>query len=254
MGILEGKVAIVTGAGRGLGRAISQRFAEEGAKVALLSRTVSHLDEAVELITSKGGKAIGIPCDVLQKDAIADSVRQVVDAYKGIDILINNAHDTALASQTGTVLDTPVEQAQHQFNSGPMQTMVAMQNCFPYLKKSQGRVINMASYVGVVGFKNFLPYAMAKESIRTLTRVAAREWGEYGITVNSICPAAETDTGKEVMASGLVDTLPVPPIARFGSPYDDIAPVAVFLASDQASFITGYNYMVDGGISIDAAR
>jgi len=254
MGMLDGKVAIVTGAGRGLGRAISQRFANEGARVALLSRTISHLNEAVSLITDSGGEAIAIPCDVMQQGAIVEAVQQVVEAFGAIDILVNNAHDTALASQSASVLDTPVEQALHQFNSGPIQTMVAMQTCFPYLKARQGRVINLASYVGVVGFKNFLPYAMAKESVRALTRVAAREWGEHSITVNSNCPAAETDTGKEVMASGLVDSLAVPPIARFGSPYEDIAPLVVFLASDQASFLTGYNYMIDGGISIDAAR
>ena len=95
---------------------------------------------------------------------------------------------------------------------------------------------------------------MAKESIRALTRVAAKEWGEYGITVNSISPAAETDCGKEVVAAGLVTGAAIPAIARFGSPYDDIAPVVAFLASEGAGYMTGYNYMIDGGVSIDAAR
>jgi NAD(P)-dependent dehydrogenase (short-subunit alcohol dehydrogenase family) len=254
MGILEGKVAVVTGAGRGLGRAISQRFANEGANVALLSRTVSHLEEATALIRESGGTAIAVPCDVMEDGAIPKAIKQVIDAFGTVDILVNNAHDTRVESQTASVLDLTVEQAHHQFDSGPIQTLIAMQTCFPYLKANSGRVINLASYVGVVGMKNFLPYAMAKESIRALTRVAAKEWGEFGITVNSISPAAETDCGKEVVAAGLVTGTVAPPIARFGSPYDDIAPVVAFLASEGASYLTGYNYMIDGGVSIDAAR
>lgn len=254
MGLLEGKIAIVTGAGRGLGRAIARRFADEGAKVALLSRTAGPLNEAVSLIRDAGGTALGIPCDMMEEDAVRRAILQVADSFGTIDILVNNAHDTSFTSMSAPVNDVTAEQALHQFKSGPIQVLNAMQACFPHLKKSGGRVINIGSAVGIKGMAGLAPYAMAKEALRALTRVAAREWGQYGITVNNICPAADTEAAAEAVASGVLGRMEAPPIRRLGSPYDDIAPVIVFLASDAGGYMTGYSLMTDGGACIDTAR
>lgn len=122
-----------------------------------------------------------------------------------------------------------------------------MQLCFPYLKTSKaGRVINMGSAGGVLGMVGYAPYGMAKEAIRALTRVAAREWGVDGITVNNVMPIADTFGS---------DRPPLPNVLnRNGSPEDDIAPVILFLASKDSQFITGYSLTPDGGMVIDAAR
>jgi len=253
---LQGKVAIVTGAGRGIGRAIARRFADEGASVALVSRSAAPLDEAVALISADGGNVIGIQCDMTDRAAIPVAVAKIVSRFGTIDILVNNAHDTSVASTCAPFAGASVDQMLQQFASGPLAAVLAMQACLPNLKTGGGRVINIASGSGVMGMINYLPYAMAKEALRAATRVAAREWAAFGITVNSICPIAETDGTKEHFASGVLEPgLGKPlPIARLGSAYDDIAPLVAFLASDDSRYLTGYTYMADGGGSMDAAR
>lgn len=256
MGVLSGKVAIVTGAGRGIGRGIAQRFAEEGAKVALVSRTKKYLDEAVELIKNAGGTAIGIPCDVMEEGAIEAAVQQVVDTWGTVDILINNAHDVSVETMMTPVAEAKPEQLHHQFGSGAIPALKAMQACLPHMQKQGGgRIVNMGSSVGIKGNDGFLPYAMAKEAVRALTRVAAREWGQYGITVNNVCPAAMTPGAAEVFKMPIAaQASAARPIDKVGDPYEDISPVVLFLASPGAGYMTGYTLMADGGTNIDTAR
>jgi len=255
-GRLEGKVAIVTGAGRGLGRAIARRFAAEGAAIGALSLTPSGIDETVALIQQDGGRAIGVRCDLGDTASIRPSIEKVVEAFGTVDILVNNGHDVSVDSMTAPFETASVEQMMRQFTTGPIGSVVAMQACFPYLKRKGGAVINVGSAVGVKGIAKFAPYAMAKEAIRAATRVAAQEWGKFGITVNTVCPAADTPGARTTIASGVLGDLPrvTPPIARHGSSEDDIAPVFLFLASADAQFMTGHTFMVDGGITIDAGR
>lgn len=162
------------------------------------------------------------------------------------DILVNNAFDpNAVAS---SVIDLTIDQLQRNFDTGPIASLRAMQACYPYLKASgAGRVINFGSPAALLGMAPYAPYNMAKEATRALTRTAAREWGADGITVHNIQPVAET--------WGDVD---VPPSAnalgRYGSPEDDIAPVVLFLASEDARYLTGYTLTSDGGMVIDGAR
>jgi 3-oxoacyl-[acyl-carrier protein] reductase len=246
MGRLNGKVAVVTGAGRGIGRATAKLFAAEGAKVAVLSRTSGNVDSVVADIQAAGGTAIGIICDIADPDQINAAVSKVVAAFGQIDILVNNAFDPS--SVSSSIIDLSAEQLQRNFDTGPIACLRMMQACFPYLKASgDGRVVNFASCAGVLGMANYGPYAMAKEAVRALTRVAAREWGADKITVNNVLPIAETWGDVAVPP-------PTNALVRYGSPEEDIAPVVLFLASKDAQFITGYSLTPDGGMIIDSAR
>ncbi|WP_263411087.1 SDR family NAD(P)-dependent oxidoreductase [Terriglobus tenax] len=248
MNRLNGKVAIVTGAGRGIGRATVKLFAAEGAKVVVLSRTANHVDTVVAGIRAAGGTALGIVCDVSDAAHIKAAVDKVIETYGGIDILMNNAFDPSVV--TSSIMELSIEKLQRNFEMGPISYLRMMQACYPHLKASgEGRVINVASLAGITGLLPYGPYNMAKEAVRALTRTAAREWGADNITVNNLLPVADT-------WGAAASNIPAPttPLARFGSPEDDIAPVALFLASKDAQFLTGYSLTPDGGQIIDSAR
>ncbi|MBV4462940.1 SDR family oxidoreductase [Pseudomonas sp. SWRI79] len=244
---LNGKVAIVTGAGRGIGRATAKLFAVEGAKVAVLSRTAENVAGVVAEIQAAGGIALRVVCDIADPDQIKAAVEKVVGVYGRIDILVNNAFDPSVVFSS--VLDLSTEQLQRNLEMGPIAYLRTMQACYPHLKASgEGRVINFASLAGVIGLQGYAPYNMAKESVRALTRSAAREWGADKITVNNVMPVADT--------WGAAANAPAPTnvLGRYGSPEEDIAPVVLFLASKDAQFLTGYSLTPDGGQIIDSAR
>lgn len=252
MGRLAGKVAIVTGAGRGLGKAIAELFAREGARVAVVSQTAANVDQTVASITDEGGEAKGFICDVAAANSIDATVAQVIAHFGGVDILVNNAHDTI--GLTSRVIALTPEKLERQFATGPYAILRFMQQCQPSMvARGGGRIVNMASGAGITGAQNYAPYAMAKEAVRALTRSAAREWGKYGITINNLCPLGLTE-GLELAIERGFSATPDLPLPRYGSPADDIAPVVLFLASDDSRYMTGYTLMADGGMTIDGAR
>ncbi|BDB72281.1 3-oxoacyl-ACP reductase [Comamonas thiooxydans] len=244
---VKGKVAFVTGAGRGIGRATAKLLAAEGAKVAVVSRTPANVEHVVAEIEAAGGIALGLVCDISSSEQVRDSVEKVAAHFGGIDILINNAFDPSVPCSS--ILELSEAQLERNFEMGPFAYLRTMQACYPYLKKSgAGRIINFGSMAGVIGLVGYGPYNMAKEAVRALTRTAAREWAADHITVNNLLPLAKT-WGDEVN---------VPPpsnaMARFGNADEDIAPVVLFLASEDARFLTGYSFTPDGGAIIDSAR
>lgn len=248
MGRLDGKVAIITGAGRGIGRATAQLFAAEGAKVAVLSLTPTNVEAVVADIEAAGGTAVGVVCDISDAQQIKGAVAKVVEAYGGIDILVNNAFDPSAVHSP--ILDLSTEQLQRNFEMGPIAYLRFMQASYPFLRASgEGRVINFGSPAGISGLAGYGPYNMAKEAVRALTRTAAREWGADKITVNNVLPVADTWG-----AAAANVPAPANALARFGEPAADIAPVVLFLASKDAQFVTGYSLPPDGGFIIDSAR
>lgn len=257
-GQLRGRVAIVTGAGRGIGRAIARAYGAEGAKVVVASRTPATVEHVAEEIRAAGGEAIGVACDVGQRAEVYGCVQKAVETFGAVHILVNNAQGfgTETSPQPSTVFvaveDTDEAEWEYTLRTGPTASLRFMKAAFPYMKAAgYGRVINFASSSGQIGFEGNTCYNAAKEAIRALSRTAAREWGQYGITVNIINPALETrafDAWKSARPDFVEALKQKIPVRRLGDPDRDAGPLAVFLASEGASYITGQTVMLEGGM------
>jgi NAD(P)-dependent dehydrogenase (short-subunit alcohol dehydrogenase family) len=249
VGLLNDRVAIVTGAGRGVGRGIALALANEGAKVAVLGRTLSKCEAVVAEIDGRGGEATAVGCDVEHRDQVEASVAQTVERWGGIDILVNNAQ-TLVYKAVRRFTDEDMES---MWRSGPMATLRFQQACFAHLRESRGAVVNMGSGSSILPHPLMSGYAMAKEAIRVLTRVTAVEWGKFGIRVNAICPLADTPGFDEFSAAapGAKENqvLPLIPLGRFGDPESDIGRAVVYLCGPDGTYITGTTLMLDGGFN-----
>lgn len=243
---LENTVALVTGAGQGIGQGIAFSLADNGAAVAVAGRTESKLVDTVAEIERRGGRAIPIVCDVTDSDQISEAVGRTVSTLGGLNVLVNNAQEFNF----GTILDIPIDLVDVGWRSGPLATLLFMRAAYPYLRGG-GVVVNISSGAAVdSGIAGVGAYSAAKSAIESLSRAAAVEWADEGIRVNTLIPLALTPSVQAVfdMNPGLHEQLVSGvPLGRFGDPATDIGPAVVFLASSDAGFITGTTLSVDGG-------
>lgn len=256
MGRLQDKVAIVTGAGRGIGRGIALAYAKEGARVVVSSRSSAAVERVVAEICADKGKAIGMAVDVGDREAVFRMVEEAVQAYGAVDILVNNAQGFGPArSPAPAPVIQPLEtldedEWEHTFRTGVQATLWGMKAVFPYMKARGGKIINFASEFGIAGNPGSAAYNSNKEAVRGLSRTAAREWGPYGINVNLIIPMVRTDAMEALERAdpdGMRAITQQIPLRRFGDSLKDAGPVAVFLACADSDYLTGMNVMLDGG-------
>jgi len=250
---LREKVAIVTGAGQGIGEAISLAFAQEGAKVVVAELRQHRAERTSAKIESAGGEASSAVVDVGIRPEVERMIADAVATFGRLDILVNNAQGYAPHTPLEEISD---EQFDFVWRTGVKATLWAMQAAFAHLRVRGGRIINIVSLAAERGDPGLAPYNATKLGILGLTRTAAREWGKHGIMVNCIAPAAASRRGLDFAErdperfARLMASRPVP---RLGDPLNDIAPIAVFLASEESRFLTGHTIYADGGAHISPA-
>jgi NAD(P)-dependent dehydrogenase (short-subunit alcohol dehydrogenase family) len=251
MKLLDGKVAIVTGAGSGVGRGIAIALARAGAQTVASSRTVSKVETAVKDMEAAGGEAIAVECDVRRPEHIDACVAQTLDAYGGIDILVNAADDPRVDVP---FLELTEEVMNASWQTGVMGTVRFIQACVPQmLERGEGSIVNVASGAGLLAPVGMAAYSAAQEAIRSLTRTAAVELGPQGIRVNVICPVASGSESldrwvvrdPERLAAYVANT----PLRRVGDPVEDVGEGVVFLCGPQSRYVTGTTLMLDSGRS-----
>jgi NAD(P)-dependent dehydrogenase (short-subunit alcohol dehydrogenase family) len=249
--VLDRRVALVTGSGRGIGAGIATALARAGASVAVVDRDRDSAASSAAAIVHEGGTAFPLACDVSDPTQVAATIAAVVDRFGSLSVLVNNAQ--ALRAEVKLV-DHTIEDVELAMNSGFWGTFHCMQAAFPHLRNDgDGRVVNLGSSAGTHGMAGLGAYAATKEAIRGLSRVAAREWGEFGITVNVICPSSASpamlawaNDHPDLYESALAQR----PIRRDGDPVQDIGPLVVFLAGHDSGFVTGETIMVNGGSAL----
>lgn len=249
--LLEGKVAIVTGAGSGVGRGVALALARNGAQVVASSRTKSKVDTAVKEIEGAGGEAIPLECDVTRRDHIDACVAAAVDAYGGIDILVNAADDPLVDV---AFMDITEEIMMKSWRTGILGTLSFSQAAVPHMLERDNpdgaAIVNVASGAGLLAPVGMGAYSASQEAIRSLTRTAAVELGPMGIRVNVICPtawSASLDIWIQRDPDRVAAYEASAPLRRIGDPVDDIGEGVVFLCGPQSRYVTGTTLMLDGG-------
>jgi len=242
---LQGRVALITGAGQGIGRAIALRFAEEGAKIVVVDVVEASAQAVVREIRAAEREALAVVCDVTRRDQVSALVQQALDAYGQIDILGNNAgitRDARLIKMTEDEFDRVIDvNLKGVFN--------LTQAVAPHMiERGYGRIISTSSVVGLYGNFGQTNYVATKAGVIGMTRVWARELGPKGITANAVAPGfIATDMIKTVPEKVIDGMIERTPVRRLGTP-EDIAAAYLFLASEEASFVNGVVLSVDGGL------
>jgi NAD(P)-dependent dehydrogenase (short-subunit alcohol dehydrogenase family) len=243
---LAGRRALITGGGQGIGLGIAQALCAEGASVALMGRTESKVRAAAAQLSSAGSRALALGGDVTKPADIERCVAATVEAFGGLDILVNNAQQSA----PGSLLDISEDALQACWESGPLATFRLMRACFPHLR-GHGVVINLGSPTSV----NPQPvgrgvYSAVKAATQTLSRVAGVEWGSEGIRVITVLPASMTPAAAAFAQQNPQEyerSLASIPLHRLGDPLEDIGRAVAFLCSDAASYLTATTIALDGG-------
>jgi NAD(P)-dependent dehydrogenase (short-subunit alcohol dehydrogenase family) len=247
MGVLEGKVAMVTGAGQGVGQGIALALAAEGCDVAVLGRTLAKVEVTAGLLRERGVRAEAIECDVTDIDAIPAVVEAAVATFGGLDIQVNNAYTGAY----GPLLTMTDRQFQRGFVSGPFATFAFMKAAHPHLAQRRGSIVNLVSSATVRwDLSTYGAYASAKWALRSLTQAAADEWGRDGIRVNAIAPHALSPglaswvAANPEEAEAFVQSIP---LGYIGNCEEDIGRAVVAIVSPAMRYLTGATVPLDGG-------
>lgn len=244
----EGKVVLITGGGQGIGRGVSNAFAAEGANLIITGRTLSKLEKAKDEIEKEYGvTVIPITADGGDEEQVKNAIETGIKALGRLDAVVNNAQNSASGVN---LIDHTKEDFDKAIYSGLYATFFYMKHAFPYLKETKGSVVNFASGAGLFGKLGQSSYAAAKEGIRGMSRVAASEWGPDGVRVNVVCPLAMSEglaQWKEAYPDLYEKTIQSIPLGHFADPQKDIGRVCVFLASEEASYVTGETITLQGG-------
>lgn len=247
---LEGKVAIVTGAGTGIGEAIAHKFAKEGAKVVVNGLPSDPIEDVARSITQYGGAAIPYGGDVSDEAYAKGCVQAAIDAYGKLDILINNA---GVFLTNAEIQDYPVEDFDRTIQMNIRSAFLMTKYAIPHLRKTNGNIVSAGSEAGFNGLAQNAPYGGTKGWMHSFMMGIAVEQAKYGIRANCVCPGA-IDTAWTHKETGPMDSqmeqmlIQATPMARRGTP-EEMANVYAFLASDEASYVTGALWLADGGVT-----
>lgn len=248
MGDLDGKVAFITGAGRGVGVGIALALAKAGAAVGMMGRTQETLDQTKAKLDALGAKSLVCVGDVSKRADVDRAVAETEKAFGPVWALVTNAYYSART----LVEDITEEDLDESLRICVHGTLYCMQACFPSMKQHGGRIINFGSGGSTMGLPELGAYNISKEAIRGLTKTAAMGWGQYGITVNNVCPLAPSDAYQYWFDEMLDDEgrkkhLEGIPLRRMGDPEKDIGATVVFLAGPGGGYITSRTLHLDGG-------
>lgn len=246
---VTGRVVILTGASRGIGRGLALHLARRGVRLVVTGRRQHRLDDLAAELDTLGAEYIAQVADVADRDAAVSLAATAVERFGRIDGLVANAQTFRSVAPLEAVTETDMDVL---YDTGPKGTLWLMQAVFPYMRdQGRGHIVTMGSNGALLGAAGYGPYVASKEAIRGLTRVAAREWGRHGITVNCVCPVSAGHRAPPAddpeRAAIFAATYANQPIARDGDAQDDIAPIVTFLLSDASRYMTGQTLMADGG-------